>query len=119
MLDVNTADLTTVLDQLRSEIRELSERLSRIESAAAQPAAPPPAPAPPQPQPGAPPSQQAAAPEEPQAEPISEEVMLAISAAVAAFLGERAHVRQIRLIRSPAWSQQGRVSIQASHRLRR
>jgi methylmalonyl-CoA carboxyltransferase 12S subunit len=120
MLEVNTADLTTVLDQLRSEIRELSERLSRIESAAAQPAAAPPAPAPARPQPEAPPPQPAAAPEQPQAdEPISEEIMLVISAAVAAFLGERAHVRQIRLIRSPIWSQQGRVSIQASHRLRR
>ena len=35
---------------------------------------------------------------------------------VAAFLGERAHIRQIRLVSSTAWAQQGRVSIQASHR---
>jgi methylmalonyl-CoA carboxyltransferase large subunit len=50
-------------------------------------------------------------------EEISDEVMLAISAAVAAFLGERAHVRAVRLARSGAWAQQGRVFIQASHRI--
>jgi methylmalonyl-CoA carboxyltransferase large subunit len=50
---------------------------------------------------------------------ITEEIVIAIAAAVAAFLGERAHVRQIRLISSSAWAQQGRVSVQASHRLDR
>ena len=48
---------------------------------------------------------------------ISEEVVLAISAALAAWLGVHAHIRQIRLIRTGAWAQQGRVTIQASHRL--
>jgi methylmalonyl-CoA carboxyltransferase large subunit len=48
---------------------------------------------------------------------ISEEEVLAISAAVAAYLGVRAHIRQIRLVGGGAWAQQGRVSIQASHRL--
>jgi methylmalonyl-CoA carboxyltransferase large subunit len=46
-------------------------------------------------------------------------VVLAIAAAVAAYLGERAHVRQIRLISSQAWGQQGRVTVQASHTLHR
>ena len=32
------------------------------------------------------------------AEEISEEILLVISAAVAAFLGERAHIRQVRLL---------------------
>jgi methylmalonyl-CoA carboxyltransferase large subunit len=50
------------------------------------------------------------------AEQISEEVLLVISAAVAAFLGERAHIRQVRLLHSDAWAQQGRVSVMASHR---
>ena len=50
-------------------------------------------------------------------EPIGEEELLAISAALAAYLGVRVHMRQIRLISSSAWAQQGRVSIQASHRL--
>jgi len=48
---------------------------------------------------------------------ISEEELLAISAALAAWLGVHAHIRQIRLIRTGAWAQQGRVTIQASHRL--
>jgi hypothetical protein len=50
---------------------------------------------------------------------IDPDVILAISAAVAAYLGERAHVKQIRLIGSQAWGRQGRVSVQASHRLYR
>jgi methylmalonyl-CoA carboxyltransferase large subunit len=45
--------------------------------------------------------------------------MLAISAAVAAYLGERAHIRAVRLVGTTRWSQQGRVNIQASHRLER
>jgi methylmalonyl-CoA carboxyltransferase 12S subunit len=48
---------------------------------------------------------------------ISEEEVLAISAALAAWFGVHAHIRQIRLIRTGAWAQQGRVTIQASHRL--
>ncbi len=48
---------------------------------------------------------------------ISEETMLIIAAAVAAYLGERAHIKVVRLASSHAWAQQGRVSIQASHRL--
>ena len=37
--------------------------------------------------------------------------------AIGAYLGVRAHIRQIRLVSTNAWAQQGRVSIQASHRL--
>ena len=48
---------------------------------------------------------------------ITEEEVLAISAALAAYLGVRVHIRQIRLVSSHAWAQEGRVSIQASHRL--
>jgi methylmalonyl-CoA carboxyltransferase 12S subunit len=48
---------------------------------------------------------------------ISEEEVLAISAALAAWFGVHAHIRQIRLIRTGAWAQEGRVTIQASHRL--
>jgi methylmalonyl-CoA carboxyltransferase large subunit len=58
-----------------------------------------------------------AVPAAPPEEPVSEEVMLVIAAAVAAYLGERAHIRVVRLAPSHAWAQQGRVSIQASHRL--
>ena len=52
-------------------------------------------------------------------EAIPEEILLAISAAVAAYLGERAHIRAVRLVSTTRWSQEGRVSIQASHRLQR
>jgi len=50
---------------------------------------------------------------------VAPDVVLVIAAAVAAYLGERAHVRQIRLISSSAWGQQGRVTVQASHALHR
>lgn len=50
---------------------------------------------------------------------IPEEIVLVISAAVAAYLGARVRVRHIQLITSHAWAQQGRVSIQASHHLER
>jgi methylmalonyl-CoA carboxyltransferase large subunit len=50
---------------------------------------------------------------------IPEEVVLAISAAVAAFLGVRARLRHVRLLTSPAWAQQGRVTVQASRTLAR
>ena len=55
----------------------------------------------------------AAAP--PPADTVSEELALVIAAAVAAYLGKRPRIRQIRLLGSAAWAQQGRVSIQASH----
>ena len=50
-------------------------------------------------------------------EALSEEVVLVISAAIAAFLGKKPRIRQIRLLGSAAWAQQGRVTIQASHAL--
>jgi methylmalonyl-CoA carboxyltransferase large subunit len=46
---------------------------------------------------------------------ISSEIVMAISAAVAAYLGKRATIRQIRLTSSNAWSAIGRATIQASH----
>ena len=48
---------------------------------------------------------------------ITEEELIVISAAIGAYLGVRAHIRQIRLVGTTAWAQQGRVSIQASHSL--
>src|SRR5208283_5651270 len=46
---------------------------------------------------------------------ISSEVLLAITAAVAAFLGKRATIHQIRLTGTTAWAMQGRATVQASH----
>ena len=48
---------------------------------------------------------------------LSEELILIISAAVAAYLGKKPHIQQIRLIGTTAWAQQGRVTVQASHAL--
>ena len=44
---------------------------------------------------------------------ITEEEVLAVSAALAAYLGVRVHIRQMRLLSSSAWAQQGRVSVHA------
>lgn len=51
------------------------------------------------------------------ADEFSEELLLVLSAAVAAYLGKRPHIRAIRLQGSSAWAQQGRVFVQASHQL--
>lgn len=52
-------------------------------------------------------------------ESVSEEILLVISAAVAALLGRSARIRSARYLhegQSP-WAQQGRVFVQASHNL--
>ena len=109
MAKVTVTELATTLEELQAQLAALSRHIAYLEKrhAGANGAAKVPAPA------AAPPAQ--AAP--PAVAEITEEELLAISAAVAAYLGVRAHIRQIRLIRTRAWAQQGRVSIQASHRL--
>jgi methylmalonyl-CoA carboxyltransferase large subunit len=101
---------------LLSRIAELEERIARLEAvrdaAVSGLVAARPAPAALAPPPVAPSSPALPTPRE----EITEEVMLVIAATVAAFLGERAHVRQVRLLASEAWAQQGRVSVMASHR---
>ena len=94
--------LSAELEELRAQLAAVTKKLAEVgaaESAAAAAEEPEPAST------------------EMHEEDIAPEIVLAISAAVAAYLGERAHVRQIRLLSSRSWSQQGRVSIQASHRL--
>ena len=95
--------LLAVIDALRAEVRSLAARVGELETqlqafapAVAQPAAP------------APVAADAS---------ITEEELLAISAAIAAFLGVRAKIRQVRLVHSATWAQVGRVHIQASHRV--
>jgi methylmalonyl-CoA carboxyltransferase large subunit len=46
---------------------------------------------------------------------VSPDVVLAISAAVAAYLGKKAKVRQVHLADSVTWSQQGRATVMSSH----
>ena len=95
--DISTREVMQAVDALRQEVARLSERLAKLEQAPA--AAPQPVSA------------------APQAEGLSEELVTVISAAVAAFLGVKPHIRQIRLVRSEAWAQRGRVTVQASHAL--
>jgi methylmalonyl-CoA carboxyltransferase large subunit len=93
---VSRVDTGDALELLRQELARLSERVTALEAAAAK--VPPPA---------------AVA----ESAGISEELLLVISAAVAAFLGKQPHIRQIRLLGSATWAQQGRATIQASHAL--
>ena len=46
---------------------------------------------------------------------VSEEVLLAISAACAAYLGERAKVKQVHLRRGSGWAAQGLATVQQQH----
>lgn len=91
--------INPLIKDLQKQIAALEARIAQLEHPA-KPAAP----------------MAVAKPTSPQ-EPISEETMLLIAAAVAAYLGERAHISVVRLVPSHAWAQQGRVSIQASHQL--
>jgi methylmalonyl-CoA carboxyltransferase large subunit len=78
------------LEALRQEVARLGERVAALEARSGKTV-------------------------RPAADEISEELVMVISAAIAAFLGKRPHIRQIRLLRSDAWAQQGRATIQASH----
>ena len=109
--------LRATLEEIRSQLATLAERVNGLEQLIT-PAAPESAPA------AIAPTPEPAASAAPATNPsvaaeagISEEELLAISAALAAWLGVQPHIRQIRLIRTSAWAQQGRVTIQASHGL--
>ena len=82
-------DALALIAEMRAEITALTLRVNALELAAAKLAATP--------------------------APVSEEDMVAISAAVAAFLGVRARIRQVRLVLSSAWAQVGRMGTHASH----
>jgi methylmalonyl-CoA carboxyltransferase large subunit len=109
-------ELAATLEQLQAQMAEMSKHIEFLEKGNAGVHGPNGA--------AAVPVHLAAAPpvlSEPRTEPapaaITEDELLAISAAIGAYLGVRAHIRQIRLVGTSAWAQQGRVSIQASHRL--
>jgi len=95
MANKTVAELAAALEQLRAQVAELTRRMEAMEPSTTPAAA------------GATEAQPA----------ITEEELLTISAALAAYLGVRPHIRQIRLISTTVWAQLGRVSIQASHRL--
>ncbi len=98
-----TTDLARIADAmeaLRREVAQLRERVTALEGCSTGVS-------PVQPATGQAPA--------PSADGLSEELVLVISAAIAAYLGKRPHIRQIRLLRSDAWAQQGRATVQASH----
>jgi methylmalonyl-CoA carboxyltransferase 12S subunit len=107
MQKMTMKNLAELLEKVQAQLAVLSERVERLEAGTAHQtpvetaAAVPLAPATPLP--------------EPAKSEIAEEELLAISAALAAYLGVRVHIRQIRLLSSRSWAQQGRVSVQASH----
>jgi methylmalonyl-CoA carboxyltransferase 12S subunit len=115
MTETATEDLRATLQEVLAQLASLSERVAGLEQLASMDGA----------EAGSVPGEtKPPALDAPTAAPaiaveagITEEEVLAISAALAAWLGVHAHIRQIRLIRTGAWAQQGRVSIQASHRL--
>jgi methylmalonyl-CoA carboxyltransferase 12S subunit len=100
------ADLQTALQELLQRVEGIEKSIAPILAAYAGKApVPAAAPAP------------VAAPAVAAPAGLTEEEILAVSAAIGAYLGVRVHIRQIRLVSTAAWAQQGRVSIQASHRL--
>ena len=108
------SELAVLLQQVQAQLAEVTARLAKLEGAASAPSvaaeklatvAVAPAEAAP------------TASAEPVRAEITEAEVLAVAAALAAYLGVRVHIRQIRLVSSHAWAQEGRVSIQASHRL--
>ncbi|HYO81057.1 MAG TPA: hypothetical protein VES20_06630 [Bryobacteraceae bacterium] len=101
--------LARTVEELQRQVAVLTERIAQMEGPIVETAVEPPPPA------AASGALHEAAPDDEPA--IPQDVLLALSAAVAAYLGERQHIRAVRLIGSTRWSQEGRVSIQASHRL--
>ncbi len=97
------AALIDSIQSLREEVARLSQRIAALENRPAATVAPPIA--------------RASSKAQQIPEPISEEIVMVISAAIAAYLGVKPHLRQIRLINKNPWGLQGRVTIQASHAL--
>jgi methylmalonyl-CoA carboxyltransferase large subunit len=100
-MESDNAHLVQVIEALRTlrqDLNSLSERVAALEEGASEKVRP-----------------DAAA--EGAGGLAEEELVAVISAAVAAYLGVKPHVRQIRLLGAASWAQQGRVTIQASHAL--
>ena len=86
--------------ELELEVKELRSRVEKLEALLAESLVRP---------------KEASAPVVEKKPEIAPEIILAISAAVAAFLGARAKIHQIHLPGSTAWAAQGRATVQASH----
>jgi methylmalonyl-CoA carboxyltransferase large subunit len=84
--DTDTTDTNDTVAELRALLAELAARVQTLEEDAAQ--------------------------RHPE---VSEDVLLAISAACAAYLGKRATIKQVHLHRGTTWASQGRAVVQQSH----
>jgi methylmalonyl-CoA carboxyltransferase large subunit len=93
-------DLLVILEDMRAQIAALTGRVAQLEAGAKV-------------QPPAVADVKPAVPSVPVKRAVTEEEILAISAALGAYLGVRVHIRQVRLLSSSAWAQQGRVSVHA------
>ena len=101
-MNLNGTDQRVVqetVDAMRAELMELSARLAAIERTLQASAG-----ASSQPMPAG-------------VETADEVLVYVITASVAAYLGVKPHIRQVRLVGGASWAQQGRVTIQASHAL--
>lgn len=85
------ASLASAVEGLRAEVARLGERVAALEARVAAPAG-------------------AAG-----AAGVTPELISVISAVIAAYLGVKPRIKQIRLVGGASWAQQGRVTIQASH----
>jgi methylmalonyl-CoA carboxyltransferase large subunit len=100
---VDSIAILTEVEMLRAEADRLAERVAALETAIEEERAA---------------AAQAQATQSPaEEEGLAEELVSVLSAALAAYLGVKPHIRQIRLIDSASWAQQGRVTMQAAHLL--
>ena len=79
------------IDELLQAVRSLSERVAHLEAELAQ--------------------------RREESPGVPDDVAIAISAAVAAFLGHRARIKQMHYRSGQAWAQQGRVVVQGRHNI--
>ncbi len=98
--------LTEIVQELRAQLQEQSKAMAELSARVA----------------GAVPA--AAQPAHHAEEEVSPDMLVIIAAAVTAFLGKKVRIRSAKRLASPyeiinPWSQQGRVSVQASHLLGR
>jgi methylmalonyl-CoA carboxyltransferase 12S subunit len=98
---INGTEIVAAIDELRREVARLSERTAILESAPSEK------------------KRQLAGESEngSKVDGFDEELVIVIGAAIAAFLGVKPRIRQIVLLQSHPWSQQGRITIQASRDL--
>lgn len=92
--------LTELVDRMRQQLAQQSELLAKLNASSPAPEE-------------APPHDHAVTPDK----------LVIIAAAISSFLGKKIRIRSARMLQSPyeivnPWSQQGRVSVQASHFLR-